>query len=128
MVFFANWLFDGDSFEIIITPNKSVTVSNVTFSLFHDTIINGITNAISSSTALSTSQRTGLFHRILSLNANTLYNTLPSNASSATPISGTAVGSTTVFNPSVINFITLRANPTVSTEVVGFYNFFIRKI
>ena len=124
----ANWLASGDGIEIVLIGNKSVTAGAIGFLLYHDTTLNGTTNAITTATSLGTSQRLGFIQRILSLSGTTLYNCLPVNATSLFPTTSTTVGATTTFNPAVNNYITLTVNPTVGTEVTGFNQFFIRKL
>ena len=125
----ANWLASGDGFEIIITPNKSTTAANIQYVLAHDTVVNGVSNAITTGNpVLSTTARTGFIQRILVVDGTTLRNSMPANASSAIPVSIGTVGGTTTFNPAVNNWITLTVNPTVSTEVTGFNQLVIRKL
>ena len=125
----ANWLASGDGFEIIITPNKSTTAANIQYVLAHDTVVNGVSNAITTGNpVLSTTARTGFIQRILVVDGTTLRNSMPANASSAIPVSIGTVGGTTTFNPAVNNWITLTVNPTVSSEVTGFNQLVIRKL
>ncbi len=124
----ANWLASGDGFEIIIVPAKTTTAANIGFFLYHDTTLNGVTNAIATGTSISFNQRIGFIQRIMSLNSTTLYNCLPVNATSLFPTTSTGTAPTTTFNPAVNNWITLTVNPTVGSEVTGFHQFFIRKL
>jgi len=124
----ANWIASGDGIEIVVTPNKSVTASAITFGIYHDTTLNGVSNAIATGTNLTTSQRTGYMQRVLVLDSSTLRNSIPVSASSLIPIAGNTLGATTTFNPTVSNYITLTVNPTVISEVTGFNQFYIRKL
>jgi hypothetical protein len=124
----ADWLASGDGFEIVVVANKSTTASGVNFLLYHDTTLNGTTNAIATATSLTISQRMGYIQRIMSLNSTTLYNCLPVASTSLIPIAATGATPTTTFNPTVTNYITLTVNPTVGSEVTGFNQFFIRKL
>ena len=124
----ANWIASGDGIEIVFTPNKSVTASAITFGIYHDTTLNGVSNAIATGTNLTTSQRTGYMQRVLVLDSSTLRNSIPVSASSLIPIAGNTLGATTTFNPTVSNYITLTVNPTVISEVTGFNQFYIRKL
>ena len=124
----ANWLASGDGFEIIFTPNKSATAASINFSLYHDTTVNGVTNAIATGLTLTPTQRTGYMQRVLVLDSTTLRNMMPVSATSTIPIPGATIGATTTFNPTVNNYITLTVNPTVGSEVTGFNQFFIRKL
>lgn len=124
----ADWLASGDGIEIVVVPNKSTTASAVNFLLYHDTTVNGTTNAIATATSLTISQRMGYIQRIMSLNSTTLYNCLPVASTSLIPIAATGATPTTTFNPTVTNYITLTVNPTVGSEVTGFNQFFIRKL
>ena len=124
----ADWIASGDGIEIVVIPNKTTTASSVSFLIYHDTSLNGVTNAITTGTSLGTSQRLGFIQRIMSLSGTTLYNCLPVNATSLFPTTSTASPPTTTFNPAVNNYITLTVNPTVGTEVTGFNQFFIRKL
>jgi len=122
----ANTYASGDGFEILMTPNKSVTASAITFGIYHDTSLNGVTNAIATGANLTTSQRTGYIHRPLVLDGTTLRNVMPISASSLVPIAGNTLGATTTFNPAVDNYITITVNPTVSSEICGFNQLVIR--
>jgi len=124
----ANTYVSGEGFEIILTPNKSTTAATINFSLSHDTVINGTANAITTGTALSTANRAGYIMRALVIDGTTLRNSLNNGSNSNIPIAGTAVGSTTTFNPAVDNYITLTGNPTVSSEIVGFNSLSIRQL
>ena len=124
----ADWIAGGDGIEIVVVPNKSTTASAVNFLLYHDTTVNGTTNAISTATSLTTSQRMAFIQRIMSLNSTTLYNCLPVASTSLIPIAATGATPTTTFNPTVNNYITLTVNPTVGSETTGFNQFFIRKL
>jgi hypothetical protein len=124
----ANTYVSGESFEIIVTPNKSTTAASINFNLSHDTVINGVTNVITSATTLTVSSRTSYIMRTLSIDSTTLRNSMPSSATALTPIAGATVGGTTTFNPAVDNYITLTGNPTVTSEIVGFNSLSIRPL
>ena len=118
----------GDSFDLILTPNKSVTASAIAVNVYHATSVNGTTSAICTAISLSTTQRTGYLLRNLTIDGTTLRNSMPSSASGIMPIAGIVVGTTTTFNPAVDNWITVTMNPTVVSEVVGFNNLTIRPL
>jgi hypothetical protein len=118
----------GDAFEIIATPNKSVTASAINFNVYHDTALNGTTNAICTAISLSTTQRTGYVMRALSIDSTTLRNSMPASASGIMPVAGTTVGATTTFNPAVDNWITVTVNPSVVSESAGCNQITIRPL
>jgi hypothetical protein len=124
----ANWIASGDGIEIIWTPIKSVTASNVNFSIYHDTTVNGVSNSISTGAALSTVNRSSFYSRTLSLSGTDLRNSTAVNSSLNAPGATSTAVTPTTFDPTVNNYITITANPTVISEVVGFNQFFIRKL
>ena len=124
----ANTYASGETFEIIITPNKSVTAVAIAVNVYHSTSVNGTTNAICTAVSLSTTQRVGYLQRVLTIDGTTLRNSMPVSASGITPVAGIAVGTTTTFNPAVDNWITLTMNPSVVSETVGFNNLTVRPV
>jgi hypothetical protein len=124
----ANWLASGDGIEIFVIPIKSVTASAINYSIYSDTTINGTSKAIATGLSLSTANRAGIFQRICVLDATTLRNSTIVAAAQPLPIAANSMSSTTVFDPTVANYITITVNPTVISEVVGFNQFFIRKL
>lgn len=124
----AGTYVSGESFEVIVTPNKSVTASSVSFNVYHATSVNGTTNAICTAISLSTTQRTGYLMRALTIDGTTLRNSMPASASGIMPIAGTTVGATTTFNPAVDNWITVTVNPSVVSESAGVNQITIRPL
>jgi len=124
----AGTYVSGESFEVIVTPNKSVTASSVSFNVYHATSVNGTTNAICTAISLSTTQRTGYLMRALTIDGTTLRNSMPASSSGITPIAGIVVGATTTFNPAVDNWITVTVNPSVVSESAGCNQITIRPL
>ncbi len=123
----ANTYASGQSFEIVLTPNKSITASSLSFHLFHDTVINGNTNTIASGTFLSATSRSGYILRVIVIDGTTARNSMTQTSTSLTPIA-VGITSTFTFNPDEDNYITLTVNPTNTSEVTGFNNFSIRPL
>jgi hypothetical protein len=117
----ANTYVSGEGFDIIAAYRKSATVSNITFNIYHDTVVNGISSTINSGFIVSTALSSVLFIRSLFIDGTTLRNAIPAAANSASPYTNFpgSAASTTTFNPSVNNYITITGNPTVVSEVVG---------
>jgi hypothetical protein len=123
-----NWIQSGDSIEITVFGNKGLTAVSINYSIYHSTTINGVTNAIATNLTISTNTRMNLLVRNLSLDATTLRNTMATSATSTIPTVSTGTPPNFTFDPTISNYITLTVNPTVSTEVCGFLQFFITKI
>jgi hypothetical protein len=117
----ANTYESGEGFEIIAGLRKSLTAASVAFRIYHDTTLNGISNNISTGQSLSTAANAATTSRLLYINGTTLRNSINSAVNSLSPYDSfpTTTASTSTFNPAVDNYITITANPTVTTEVVG---------
>jgi hypothetical protein len=125
----ANWLNNGESFKVEITNFKSVTAGSVNFAIYHDTVLNGVSNTISNGQQLTTTQRVGaVFYRLLTIDSTTLYNSVSNTASQQVPSVSTATASATTFDRTVNNYITVTSNPSVISEVTGFYYLSVTKI
>lgn len=123
----ANWISSGDGFEIFIQGYKLNTGVAIDYKIYHDTVVNGISNGIATNIAIASSQRANPFQRIMSLSGTTLYNNMLVNATSTVPIPSTNI-TTTTFDSTVDNYITLTVSPTLVSESCGFTIFYIRKI
>lgn len=105
----ANTYAATDGFEIIVNINKSTTATAVNYNLYHDTTINGTTNAIATAVSLGTTNRGSAFQRVLNLNGGNAYNNLAaSSASLTTFLTASASPTITTFNPAVDQYITLQ--------------------
>jgi len=125
----ANWLNDGESFKVEITNFKSVTAGSVNFAMYHDTVLNGVSNTISNGQQLTSLFRVGgVFYRLMTIDGTTLYNSVSSNAVQQVPAASTAAANTTTFDRTVNNYITVTSNPSVISEVTGFYYLSVTKI
>jgi hypothetical protein len=117
----ANTYESGEGFEIVAGLRKSLTAASVAFRIYHDTTLNGISNNISTGQSLSSAANAATTSRLLYINGTTLRNSINSAVNSLSPYDSfpTTTASTSTFNPAVDNYITITANPTLITEVVG---------
>ena len=125
----AGTYVSGESFEVVISTNKSVTAAGINFNLYHDSSINGTTNAIATGIVLAAANRSSGFSRINTINGTSLLYSIGVNSASVVPFVTSSVATTSgSFNPAVDNYITITVNPTVSTEVTGFNQLSIRPL
>jgi hypothetical protein len=116
----ANTYSSGQSFEIVTGISKSITASAMSFNIYHDTALNGISNVISNGLSFTTNNRCGSIVRQITIDGTTARNSITNTVNSTSPFSAfTSAPSTTAFNPAVDNYITITANPTVTTETFG---------
>jgi hypothetical protein len=107
----ANTYATEDAYEIVIMVNKSVTATAVSFDLYHDTSINGTSNAIATALSLTASGRYGSWLRALILSDGSALNRLNSSSSASNYFTTSSGGlSTTTYNPAVMQYITLVVN------------------
>jgi hypothetical protein len=88
---------------------KSTTATAVNYNLFHDTTINGTTNAIATGISMATTNRGASFQRILNLNGGNAYNNLVASSTAFfTFLTASASPTTTTFDTTVDQYITLQ--------------------